>query len=119
MKLNMYSIFDAASGLYSRPFFTQADAEAKRSFTDIAQDAEHPIGKHPDDYTLFRIGMFDDNTGKITDELNETMCTALEQISLGRNPNKAKLEMALDQELGDNLNEPEYQAALNKMDKIA
>ncbi len=85
MKLNVYSIYDQASGLYSRPFFTQSDGEALRSFSDIANDAEHPIGKHPADYTLFRLGIFDDRDGKLTDENNSTLSTALQTISDSRN----------------------------------
>ena len=81
MKLNIYSIFDTASGLYSRPFFTQSDAEAIRSFSDIATDAEHPIGRHPADYTLFRVGLWDDNNGKFIDEDNSSLCNALERIA--------------------------------------
>jgi len=84
MKLNIYSIFDSASGLYSRPFFTQSDAEAMRSFTDIATDADHPIGKHPEDYSLHRLGTFDDTKAKLTDEDNECLVTALETISSTR-----------------------------------
>lgn len=88
MKLNVYSIFDTASGLYSRPFFTSSDAEALRSFSDIATDAEHPIGKHPKDYTLFRIGTFDDNKGHIHNEDNESLATALELIAKTRTVNQ-------------------------------
>ncbi len=86
MKLNIYSIFDTASGLYSRPFFTLSDAEAIRSFSDITQDAEHPIGKHPEDYTLFRLGVFDDTTGLLNNEANESLCTALERVAATKNP---------------------------------
>ncbi len=84
MKLNAYSIFDSASGLYMRPFFNGSDGEAKRAFGDIAMDAEHPIGMHPEDYSLHRIGIFDDNTAKIIPELNECLITALESVSLTR-----------------------------------
>ncbi len=93
MKLNIYSIYDTASGLYSRPFFTQSDGEATRSFTDIATDAEHPIGKHPADYTLFRLGIFDDTTGKLTDEENSSMTNALECISNSRNVKNDNMEL--------------------------
>ena len=93
MKLNVYSIFDQASGLYSRPYFTQSDGEAMRSFTDIAVDAKHPVGMHPEDYTLYRLGIFDDTTGKIIDEDNESMATALEIIAKTRNVNKDNLEL--------------------------
>ena len=93
MKLNIYSIFDSASGLYSRPFFTQSDNEAIRSFSDIATDAEHPIGRHPADYTLFRVGIFDDTTAKFTDEANSSLCNALERIAATQNLNEGNLEL--------------------------
>ena len=93
MKLNVYSIYDTASGLYSRPFFTMSDAEAVRSFSDIAMDAEHPIGIHPEDYTLFRIGIFDDSNALINNEANESLCTALERCAAGRNVKRDNLDL--------------------------
>lgn len=92
MKLTIYSVYDTAAGLYSRPFFTQTDAEARRSFNDIAMDAEHPIGKHPEDYSLFRIGIFDDNTGLLSNEANECLCTGLEMVAASRNIQRDTLE---------------------------
>lgn len=106
MKLNIYSIFDTASGLYSRPFFTQSDGEAKRSFSDIATDAEHPIGKHPADYTLFRIGIFDDCTGKIINENNEAMLNALNAIARAQNVERDNLDL-FDKQMTPNAVTPE------------
>lgn len=80
MKLNAYTIFDVASGTYMRPFFSQADGEAMRGFKDIALDADHAVGKHPEDYTLYRIGSFNDNTGKMEGETLEKLTTALECV---------------------------------------
>ena len=65
MKLNAYTIYDVASGVYMRPFFTQADGQATRSFCDIANDENHEIGKHPGDYTLYRIGNFNEREGTL------------------------------------------------------
>ena len=93
MKQNIYSIFDTASGLYSRPFITQSDGEAIRSFSDIATDADHPIGKHPQDYTLFRLGIFDDTTGKLTNEDNSSLCNALERCAAAQNVDKDNLDL--------------------------
>ncbi len=95
MKLNVYSIYDQASGLYCRPFFTQSDGEAIRSFQDISTDAEHPIGKHPEDYTLFRLGIFDDQDGTLYDENNSSLATALELIASTRKTHKDQLELVL------------------------
>jgi len=97
MKLNAYTIYDVASGVYMRPFFSQADGQAVRGFKDIATDADHEVGKHPEDYTLYRIGTFNDTTGKIAGEDLEKLATGLECVSLDRNPNKADLKIATEQ----------------------
>jgi len=96
MKLNIYSIFDQASGLYSRPFFTQSDGEAVRSFNDISIDAEHPCGKHPEDYTLFRLGVFDDTNGNFHNEENQSLMTALETIAATRRVKQDNFENEIE-----------------------
>ena len=84
MKLNAYTIYDVASGVYMRPFFSQADGQAVRGFKDIATDADHEIGKHPEDYTLYRIGAFNDTTGKMEGEEMEKLTTGLECVHAAR-----------------------------------
>ncbi len=84
MNLNIYCIFDTAAGAYMRPFFAQSDAEATRSFTDIATDAEHPIGAHPEDYSLNRIGTYNDQTAWINAEKTQCLATALERVAATR-----------------------------------
>lgn len=93
MKLISYSIYDTASGLYSRPIFCQSDGEAQRVFVDLATDADHPVGKHPEDYSLFRTGQFDDVKGKFTDEDNECLITGLEAVASTRNVNSEKMNL--------------------------
>lgn len=100
MKLNAYTIFDVASGTYMRPFFSQADGQAMRGFKDIACDAEHEVGRHPEDYTLFRIGSFNDNTGKMEGDQIEKLMTGLEAIAQDRNPKQQDLINAMEQEIG-------------------
>ncbi len=92
MNLNIYAIYDTAIGCYMRPFFTQSDGEAIRGFTDIALDAEHPIGKHPEDYSLYRIGVYNDQTGKINAEDKQCLCTAHERIAATRNVNQDNVQ---------------------------
>ncbi len=88
MKLNIYAIFDTASGLYLRPLFAQSDGQALRSFSDVVADADHEIGRHPEDYSISRLGIFDDNTGRLTNEDNECLLTGFESVAQGRNLNK-------------------------------
>ena len=100
MRLNVYSVFDVASGVYMRPFFMQSDGQAMRSFSDIAQDAEHDIGKHPEDYSLFRIGHYDDNKGSLVGEAPECLATALEVVAAARRVSRENLE-EFDAEVSD------------------
>ena len=94
MKLNAYTIYDVASGVYMRPFFSQADGQAVRGFKDIATDADHEIGKHPEDYTLYRIGAFNDTTGKMEGEEMEKLTTGLECVHAGREIQQGTLKLA-------------------------
>jgi len=88
MNLNAYTIYDVASGVYMRPFFSQADGQAIRGFNDIATDANHEVGKHPEDYTLYRVGRFNDTSGKLEGEELEKLTTGLEAVSNSRNVNQ-------------------------------
>lgn len=98
MKLNAYTIYDVASGVYMRPFFSQADGQALRGFNDLATDAEHEIGKHPEDYTLYRIGDFNDSTGEIRGENLEKLTTGLEAVTQSRKV-QPDLIQAMEQEI--------------------
>lgn len=78
MKLNVYSILDQATAAYMRPFYLQSDNQALRMFSDIILDESHEIAKHPEDYVLCRIGIWDDQTAETTPETVSTLITGLE-----------------------------------------
>jgi len=92
MKSQLYAIYDTAAGIYQKPFFGQSDGEVKRSFMDVATSGDTPIGLHPEDYSLYRLGNFDDNNGKLINEENECLCTAHEIIAQSQsiNPDNVK-----------------------------
>ena len=98
MKLNAYAIFDTASGTFMRPFFCQADAQAVREFGNLAIAADHPIGQHPEDYSVARLGTWDDNTGKFYPESIEYLVTGLEMVHRSRNVNRDQLELITKEE---------------------
>ncbi len=81
MKVQVYAIYDTCSGIYEKPFFHTADDAVRREFQDIATSAEHPIARHPEHYSVWRLGNFDNTTGKIMDEKNECLWQAVEAIS--------------------------------------
>lgn len=84
MKTQIYSIFDLASATYQKPIFARADGEIMREFQNICTDKEHPCGQHPEDYSLIRLGSFNDQNGVVKNEENECLCTGLETVALER-----------------------------------
>lgn len=63
MKLEIYTIYDSKAEQYGRPFYQQNHAEAIRSVTDLVNDPNTTVGRHPEDFTLFHIGEFDGDNG--------------------------------------------------------
>lgn len=67
MQYVVCSVFDYAMGTYGRPLFVVAKGQAVRSFTDEV-NREHEANemyRHPDDFWLFHVGSFDDQTGRL------------------------------------------------------
>ncbi len=58
----MFTIFDSKVGAYSQPFFSPTKGSALRMFIDNSNSSSSNINKHPEDYTLFQMGDFDDAT---------------------------------------------------------
>lgn len=63
MILRAYSIFDTKALQYHPPFYSSTDGAAVRSLSDLANDPNTNIGRHPADYVLYCVGTWDDNKG--------------------------------------------------------
>ena len=85
MKVNLYAVFDTASGIYDGPIPGKSDGQMVRQFSDMAVNAEHPIGQHPEDYSLIKVGNWNDGTGEVNDCSNTTLITGLEAVANSRN----------------------------------
>lgn len=66
MKMFAYSVFDRKTLAYGQPFFSHQDGAAVRILTDAAHDQNTMIGKHPEDFVLFKIGSYDDQLGQLS-----------------------------------------------------
>lgn len=64
----IYSVYDSKAETYSLPFFVKLPAEAHRYFSSWINDPSHTFGRHPEDYTLFESGSYDDSTGTFTQD---------------------------------------------------
>lgn len=76
MITKMFSVFDSKAGNFSPPFFMVNVGAALRAFVDIANDRDTAIARHPEDYSLFLIGEFDDLTGEVKMQQHENLGNA-------------------------------------------
>ena len=60
----IFSVWDSKGMFYSSPFMFENVGHAIREFGDAANSDKSYISKHPEDYTLFELGMFDNLTAK-------------------------------------------------------
>ena len=85
MKLNVYSIYDQTAKAYITPFFMHNDAMAVRAFSDnINKGEDSQLSLHPDQFTLYRIGEYDDVTGILISHDPESLGTAERYIQDSR-----------------------------------
>lgn len=64
------AVFDSAVQTFGQPFFVPAVGAATRSFSDEVnrKAADNALAAHPEDYTLYELGEFDDVTGEFHSE---------------------------------------------------
>lgn len=66
-KLQVLSVRDRAAAVFGRPFFAPSVGTGIRSFTDfINAKEEGEMQKHPEDFDLFHLAEFDDESGVFT-----------------------------------------------------
>lgn len=65
MKKLLFSTYDSKINSYQPPFTAEHAGEAIRAFERASNDPESNIYHYPSDFTLFEIGIFDTETGKI------------------------------------------------------
>lgn len=65
MNLHIYSIRDQKGEAFLTPFFQKTHGEAERSFRELTKNKDSLVSKYPEDYDLYHIGKYDDQTGVI------------------------------------------------------
>jgi len=65
MKQIICTVKDRAADAYGRPMFVPSAGVAIRSFSDEINrnNADNQLFNHPDDFDLYELGEFDDNSG--------------------------------------------------------
>lgn len=65
MEYELYVIYDAATNTYGVPMAQTNDAEAMRSFAHEAMKPESIWNSHPQDFVLYKTGIYDVAYGTI------------------------------------------------------
>ncbi|QXP08334.1 MAG: nonstructural protein [Arizlama microvirus] len=63
--MNLYSIYDSVAGKFGTPWTADNDNVAKRAYERLATDGSSDVHHNPKDFTLYALGSFDNQTGKI------------------------------------------------------
>lgn len=101
MILQMFTVFDSKAGAYLPPFYNNSNGSAMRNFSDTVNEPGSLLYKHPEDFTLFHIGSFNDADG---------ICTLVTHSSLGK---------AIDFKFGPEFSEGPIQAYENSAARAA
>lgn len=59
------AVYDRQLQTYMRPFVAQTAGQAIRSFSDEVNRQGSELNQHPEDYTLHRVGVWDETTGEL------------------------------------------------------
>lgn len=61
----VYAVYDSKAAVFATPFFVGAEALAVRAFARAANDKESQVGSFPEDFTLFQLATYNDESGVI------------------------------------------------------
>jgi len=62
MTTKIFALHDGKAKFFQVPFFMPTVGMALRGFQDLCLDPQTMVYKHPEDFTLYEIGAFDDQT---------------------------------------------------------
>lgn len=79
MRQCVFSIFDDKAKAFLTPFYMPLKPMAVRTFTNCVNDPTHAFCSNPEDYTLFYLGTFDNESG-VLELLSpmETVCNGVQ-----------------------------------------
>jgi len=61
----MFAVFDRKAKAFHPPFVLPNSDMAARTFADCINDPKHNYGVHPEDYTLYLIASWSQETGRV------------------------------------------------------
>lgn len=85
MKIEVMAIKDQQTNAFGQPIFVPTIGAAIRMFGDeINRNADNnQLYKHPEDFSLYHLGSYDDNAGKFQNLDAPTCITTGKQVKIG------------------------------------
>lgn len=78
--MNIYGIHDSAiQSFVGAPFFQRTNAAALRMVRDTMQQEQSMFAQHPDDFVLYQLGTYNEETGEIKGE--KTLVVRLKDLA--------------------------------------
>lgn len=65
MVKKIYAIRDSKAECFHNPFYQSTHGEAERAFRTAVADEKTTLNQYPEDFDLYYLGEYDDNTGKM------------------------------------------------------
>lgn len=85
MVYTLFAIRDNAAGITIGPVITvRHQIEASRAFMQMALDPQTNIGRNPEDFSLHKIGTYNDTDMTLNSHTPELIITAQECIQIAR-----------------------------------
>lgn len=79
MITKLFSVYDSKVEAYMQPQFYRSKGEALRAYESAVNSKDTQFNTHPEDFTLFYIGEYDDQTATLTQpKTPESLGVALE-----------------------------------------
>lgn len=87
--MKMYSVYDQGVGAFMAPFMLRSKGEAVRQFMNTVSDPKTEFFRHPDHFTLFELGDYDEQSGKFKNHPSPVSCG----LALDYHPGKESTEV--------------------------
>ena len=97
----VFVIFDTAAACGEIPFVMRTEAEVLRQFEDLCIRDGSRIAEHPEHYSLFEIGNYDDTTMEIKAHPPRCVATGVEMVAKSRQIAPGSLKEKVNGEISD------------------
>lgn len=91
MITKMFSLYDGKAQMFQTPFYMPTLGMALRAFADLCNDPNTMVYRHPEDFSLYEIGEYDDSNA-VHNSLSPLKLVGTAQEFQKRSPEKTKPE---------------------------